>query len=326
MTTRTSWNPSDNLRTTPVILDPDYLALTVLVTFVYQAVFYFIAAVCKFDKVTDFSYGTNFIALAVLTFFLNQTYYIRQIINTGLVIIWGIRLGGFLLVRIIAIGQDKRFDGMREKPLQFLRFWIFQFLSILVIYLPMCFVNAEYFDIALQWNDYFGWGLWLIGFLIETIADQQKFNYRQDPNNKDHWCDAGIWSWSRHPNYFGEMLCWIGIWASAASILVGGEWATVVSPLYIINILLFLSGLNRLERSADDKYWNNAEYLRYKKSTSPIILCPPPLYRALAKALKCIVCCEFPLYTLSPEEKKKLEDKKHREERRLEEGRSSENS
>lgn len=133
--------------------------------------------------------------LAVLTFFLNQTYYLRQIILSGLVTIWAIRLGGFLLVRIIAIGQDKRFDNMREKPLQFLRFWIFQFLSIWVIYLPMCFVNAEYYDTALQWNDYFGWGLWLLGFLIETIADQQKFNYRQDPKNKDHWCDAGIWSW-----------------------------------------------------------------------------------------------------------------------------------
>lgn len=133
--------------------------------------------------------------LAVLTFFLNQTYYLRQIILSGLVTIWAIRLGGFLLVRIIAIGQDKRFDNMREKPLQFLRFWIFQFISIWVIYLPMCYVNAEYYDIALQWNDYFGWGLWLVGFLIETIADQQKFNYRQDPKNKDHWCDVGVWSW-----------------------------------------------------------------------------------------------------------------------------------
>ncbi|KAK3745059.1 hypothetical protein QZH41_014554, partial [Actinostola sp. cb2023] len=115
-------------------------------------------------------------------------------------------------------------------------------------------------------------------------------------DNKGKWCDVGPWKWSRHPNYFGEMLVWWGIFIISCGILQGGEWAAILSPLFIMAVLLFLSGITILEQKADEQYGSLQTYRQYKNCTSPLIPLPPPFYAALAKTIKTIFCCEFPLY------------------------------
>jgi steroid 5-alpha reductase family enzyme len=278
-------------------LDSNFLALTALVTFGYQLSFYIVAGCLRFDKVTDFAYGTNFIVLAIMTLCVRGEYHPRQIVVSALVILWGIRLAGYLLMRIIVIGEDHRFDKIRKDLLKFGGFWLAQFVSIWVIFVPIAILNAIPNQSDLQWRDYLGWAIFGVGWIVEAVGDQQKFAYRNNPTSKGHWCDAGLWNYTRHPNYFGEMLCWWGLFTSGASMYSGAQWAGVVGPLYVVFILLFLSGIPALEESADKKYWNRPDYQEYKKSVSVLIPLPHFVYRNLPRILKGIFLCEFPYYT-----------------------------
>jgi len=267
----------------------------------WQGLFYLIAAGFKFDKVTDLAYGTNFVLNSIITLCFGGTYYVRQIVVTILVDLWGIRLAGFLFYRIVTIGEDKRFDEYRQYPLRFLRFWIFQMIAVFVILLPEVFLNSDSTDDPLNFRDYLGWAMFVIGFVVEVWADQAKFGYRNNTNNKGHWCDSSIWSWSRHPNYFGEVLLWFGLAVSCCSVFHKADWATFVGPTFLLLLLLFVSGIPLLEKSSDNRFWNTPGYQDYKRATSPFIPLPPVLYRSLPKFLKLSCCCEFPLYTYEPE-------------------------
>lgn len=140
--------------------------------------------------------------------------------------------------------------------------------------------------------DFIGWVFFCVGFLVETLADKQKYDYRNESSNDGHWCDDGLWKWSRHPNYFGEFCVWIGIWLSCIGSFHTWDFFTIVSPLYIILVVMLVSGPTRLEESADKRYWSQPEYQKYKKRTSNIIPMPPALYGSLSKTLKSIFCCD----------------------------------
>ena len=113
--------------------------------------------------------------------------------------------------------------------------------------------------------------IWAAGFLIETVADHQKFSFRNDRKNKDRWIDTGLWRYSRHPNYFGEILCWTGIFIYVIPILSGWQWMSIISPLGITATLLFFSGIPTVEKKDDERYGKMKEYQRYKKTTSVLI-------------------------------------------------------
>jgi len=281
------------------VLDDRYLAITAIITFVWQFGFYIPAALCKFDKVTDLAYGTNFVVLAIITFFLKETFYPRQIVVTIFVCIWGIRLAGYLFYRIIKIGQDHRFDGARENPLKFGAWFFLQFVTIWSFSLPFILLNASSANPSLAWNDYFGWVLFVIGFVCETIGDQQKFVYRNNPENKDHWCDVGIWKLSRHPNYFGEIVLWWGIFASCASILNTWDWFVILGPVFLTIILLFGSGVPTTEKSTDKRFWKLEEYQQWKKRTPVLIPFFPGVFGGVPKV---IFCCEWGFYSSPPKE------------------------
>ena len=174
---------------------------------------------------------------------------------TVLVTLWGARLAGYLLIRIIKIGKDKRFDQIRGNPIKFLIFWIFQIVWVYVVSLPVIFINSP---IALQRDisvtDIVGAVIFLVGRFYETVADYQKFIFKTSPLNKDKWCDVGLWKVSRHPNYLGEICVWWGAFIVSSTILVAAKWLAVVSPLFVMLTLIFFTGIPPLERSADRKY------------------------------------------------------------------------
>ncbi|XP_043696425.1 uncharacterized protein LOC122646867 isoform X2 [Telopea speciosissima] len=279
------------------VLDSHFFALTAVITVGYQFLFFIITALLKFDKVTDFAGSTNYIILAILTLVLKGTWHFRQIVLTLLVVIWGLRLALFLLMRILQWGEDRRFDEMRSKLGKLAVFWTFQAVWVWTVSLPVTVVNASDRNPSIQARDIIGWIMWSVGFTVEATADQQKLVFKQSPNNRGKWCNVGLWKFSRHPNYFGEILLWWGIFVASAPVLEGAEWLVILGPIFLTLLLLFVSGIPLLEESADKKFGNVAEYKIYKRTTSPLILLPSVVYGNLPAWFKAAFLFELPLYS-----------------------------
>ncbi|EPS73789.1 hypothetical protein M569_00967, partial [Genlisea aurea] len=280
-------------------IDSHLLALTAAVTLAYQLLFFVITALLRFDKLTDFAGSTNFVILAVLTLAVNGTWHFRQVILSALVVIWGLRLAGFLLMRILQWGEDRRFDEIRGNLGKLAVFWIFQALWVWTVSLPVTVVNGNDRNPRLRAQDIIGWIIWCIGIAIEATADQQKLAFKNSPENRGKWCNVGVWKYSRHPNYFGEIFLWWGIFIAASPVLKNAEWLVVIGPTFLTALLLFISGIPLLEDSADKNYGNVAAYRQYKKSTSPLVPLPPAVYGSLPSWFKEAFLFEFPIYSRS---------------------------
>lgn len=244
-----------------------------IISLAIQVILFIPAFIFKTDKLTDFSYSLTFI---ILTLFLLLTNNIStsKIILATMILIWAFRLGIFLFIRITKIKRDKRFDGVRESFIKFAQFWILQGIAVWVILIPSIFFLTQ--DLAMTKLSCLGIFVWISGFLIETISDAQKFSFMQrNSKNKSKWISTGLWKYSRHPNYFGEMLCWIGIYLFVVSGLTTSQaLISIIGPLFIIFILLFGTGVPKLEQSADKKFGKIKEYQEYKRRTSLVILWP----------------------------------------------------
>lgn len=238
-----------------------------------QAVFFAFAATLKTDKVTDLSYGLTFVIVAVVLLLQGDTRDTPRLAVTMMVSLWGVRLAGYLFFRIFQMGRDKRFDGVRENFVRFFRFWFFQGVAVWVIMLPV----IVWFPTAGPWNLLMTAGtiVWAAGFVIEAVADAQKFAAKNQPGGESRWMDTGLWRFSRHPNYFGEILVWWGVFVFVAKDLVRLQWLTIVGPIAITYLLLRVTGIPTLEASAAKKWGTNAEYQAYVRRTSRLILWPP---------------------------------------------------
>lgn len=233
---------------------------------------FLIAFRLKSDKLTDISYAVSFIALALLALHESKgTAY--TLIGIGLVCVWALRIGSFLLYRVLRAGSDRRFDGMREHFWKFGKFWLGQAVTVWILMLPITLAasgNGTWHTFALV-----GIACWLVGLALESMADLQKYRFTHNPANKNQWIDNGIWHYSRHPNYFGEMLVWIGIYLYVLpSLSLDSQLVGIASPLFIIVLLLFVSGVPILERDADKRWGIIPAYKTYKKQTSLLIPLP----------------------------------------------------
>ncbi|KAJ9162497.1 hypothetical protein P3X46_022264 [Hevea brasiliensis] len=282
------------------VIDSHFLALTAVATVGYQLLFFIITALLKIDKVTDFAGSTNFVILAVLTLVLKGTWHLRQVVLSLLVVTWGLRLGLFLLMRILQWGEDRRFDKIRGNLGRLAIFWIFQAAWVWTVSLPVTVVNASDRNPSLQVEDIMGWIMWSVGVSIEAAADQQKLKFKNSPENIGKWCNVGLWKYSRHPNYFGEIFLWWGIFVASTPVLEGAEWLVILGPMFLTLLLFFVSGIPLLEISADKKFGNVAAYRVYKRTTSPLIPLPPVVYGNLPSWLKTTFLFEFPFYSLNP--------------------------
>ncbi|XP_067132018.1 uncharacterized protein [Centruroides vittatus] len=283
------------------VLDVDHLGVSAIVTVAMQLFFFILASAFQFDKLADFAGGTNFIIVALLTLFLGETYDMRQCLVTAFVCVWGARLSGFLMYRVMKVGRDQGFEDKSHSIIKYLIFWTFQGVWVYLVSLPVIYINSPRkavpnSPLPMTTLDYVGSSMFVFGLLCETFADIQKFRFKGDPANKERWCDYGLWKFSRHPNYFGEIILWWGIFLIAINVIKGPEWLSIISPLFTTGIILFLSGIPLLEKSADDRYRGQEDYHNYKCSTSPLIPLPPSLYGIFPGFFKCVLCCEFPLY------------------------------
>ena len=196
---------------------------------------------------------------------------IRSVFVATFVSIWTLRLGIFLYKRIVKAGEDRRFRDIKKSLPKFLMTWT---LSALWVFLTT--VNAITL-IALNPFEpigvFFVLGvlLWLLGFGFEVIADRQKKHFSEQSENKGRFITQGLWSVSRHPNYFGEIILWIGIAIISLPFLSGWQFVTLVSPVFVFLLLTRISGLPFLEDKAEKKWGEDKDYIEYKKRT-PILV------------------------------------------------------
>lgn len=329
------------------VLDDYYLAITFLITVGYQLFFFAIAFSLKFDKLTDFAGGTNFVVLAIITLSFSGTHNARQIVDSLFIMFWGARLSGFLLFRIIKTGKDDRFDDKRDDFFKFLFFWVFQMFWVWTVSLPVTLLNSPN---IMQYNQpSFGTGrdiagviLWSVGFVMESYSDVQKYLFRSNPANKGKTCDVGLFSWSRHPNYFGEIIMQFAIFMIAISPAAYGYiptgsgaynalYASILGPFFLTILLMFVSGLTLQERPGAKKKFEGdgpdgpgwTQYKRWTERTSILIPFPPQAYVYVPTMLKRTLFLEFPLYVFDPS---KHADQSKVQDRQAEEGRRSEST
>jgi steroid 5-alpha reductase family enzyme len=191
------------------------------------------------------------------------------------VVIWAGRLGFFLFRCILKAGKDARFDDIKLSFVRFLNTWTLQglwvTLTLAAALAAITTTNRKEFDLfAIA-----GALVWVFGFTVETIADAQKGKYFTDQGNKGKFIETGLWAWSRHPNYFGEIMLWVGVAIIAMPVLQGWQWVTLISPVFVTLLLTRISGLPMLEKRADERWGGQKDYEAYKVRTPVLIPWPP---------------------------------------------------
>ena len=197
---------------------------------------------------------------------------LRELIVSLLVVIWSLRLSSFLYLRIHRTGKDGRFDQLKPSPIRFLVPWTLQGLWVFLTMIVVIVINSQADSApALGIWDGIGLSLWILGFGIEAIADNQKTVFNTEPENKGKWIDSGLWSYSRHPNYLGEILLWTGIAFFGISCFTGLERVAWISPIFIYLLLTKISGTPILDKRALEKWGDDPEYQKYRDNTPTLI-------------------------------------------------------
>lgn len=199
----------------------------------------------------------------------------RAQIVAAMVAIWAVRLGFMLFTRIRRAGEDKRFREIKTNPVRFLGVWTLQ--AMWVTLTSACAVAVIALDDGLPLGVifYVGAAMWAAGFLLEVVADSQKNAFRGKPENRERFITHGLWAWSQHPNYFGEILLWAGIAVIALPVLGGWSWAALISPVFVFLLLVRVSGIPTLDRAAQERWGDDPAYKDYTSQTSKLIPLPP---------------------------------------------------
>ena len=196
----------------------------------------------------------------------------RELIVSLLVIIWSLRLSVFLYLRIHRTGKDGRFDKLKTSPIRFLVPWTIQGLWVFLTMIVVIVINSQAGSAsALGIWDGIGLSIWILGFGIEAIADNQKTAFNKESSNQGKWIESGLWSYSRHPNYLGEILLWTGIAFFGISCFTGLERVAWISPIFIYLLLTKISGIPILDKRALEKWGDDPEYQEYRANTPALI-------------------------------------------------------
>lgn len=251
------------------------VVLSLIIALGMQAFFFAFAWKFKTDKLTDLSYGLTFAVLAVLWLYKDGRLVTDfRMLVAVMVVLWAARLSSYLLARVIKTGRDKRYDEMRNSFLKFGRFWLLQGLSVWLIMQPVIYMLTRNEVLRLDTTAKVSLYIWSFGLIIEFLADAQLHSFRFSGKSNGKWIDEGLWHYSRHPNYFGEILLWWGVFIYGLSSYESIGWLTVVGPLTITGLLLFGSGIPILEKANDKRWGGDPEFQRYKATTSILIPLP----------------------------------------------------
>lgn len=249
---------------------PLFAALVALAFFIQWLVF-IPSFLRQTERFFDLTGSLTYISVVTIGILLGAAVDARAILLWTLVVVWAVRLGTFLFRRIRRAGKDNRFDDIKPHFIRFLNTWTIQALwvtfTVGAALVAITTANRKEFDLFA----FIGLLLWLLGFGMEVVADAQKSRFSANPENRGRFIQTGLWARSRHPNYFGEILLWIGIAVIALPVLRGWQWVTLISPVFVALLLTRVSGIPLLEKRADEKWGGQADYETYKRTTPALI-------------------------------------------------------
>lgn len=236
------------------------------VVFIFMNLFFFISVKLKRNDIADSAWGLGFIVLALFNLIASENLQRTKLIITTLVILWGLRLISYITLRNWGKSEDFRYKEWREKwgrnaiLRSYLQVFLLQGLFMFLVSLPVNLYNR--FDGGVALFSFVGLIVWVIGFYFETVGDIQMFIFKKNKDNKGQVMDQGLWQYTRHPNYFGEVTQWWGIWI----LTIGSTYwyLGLIGPLTISFLILKVSGIPMLEK----KYEGNKDFEAYKRKTS----------------------------------------------------------
>ena len=229
----------------------------------------------KTEAYFDLTGSITYVSITAAALVLSDGLDARAWIAAILVAVWAGRLGTFLFRRVRRDGRDGRFDAIKTNPLRFFMTWTLQGLWVLFTAACALAIITSADREVLGWVGYVGIAIWVIGFAIEVVADQQKSAFKRNRANDGGFITTGLWAWSRHPNYFGEIMLWIGMAVLALPILSGWRWVMLISPVFVIVLLTRISGIPLLEARGMKRWGEDPDYKAYVARTSILVPLPP---------------------------------------------------
>lgn len=248
--------------------------ITAAAVLVYMTGWFIAAQIRGRNDIADVAWGLGFILAAAISLLAGGIYPPRGLLVSGLVLVWGIRLAAHIHSRDRGKGEDPRYRKWREEwgkwfvLRSFLQVFMLQGVLLVMVALPVIFVNHAP-PAPLGPLDLLGLTIWLIGFSFEAVGDRQLLTFTRDPANRGKLMTSGLWRYTRHPNYFGEVTLWWGIWLM--TLALPGGWLTIIGPITITFLILKVSGIPMLEKRYEDR----ADFQEYKRRTSAFFPLPP---------------------------------------------------
>jgi steroid 5-alpha reductase family enzyme len=239
----------------------------ILLIFCIQWISFIPAFIFQTEKFYDLTGSITYLTTVFTALYITDSGNISDYVIVSCVAIWAIRLGSFLFMRIHKAGEDRRFRDIKPNFTRFFMTWTLQGMWVSMCLLCVLTALSSYSGIIVNNIFYIGLMIFISGFIIEVLADHQKTVFRKNIDNKDKFISSGLWAYSRHPNYFGEILLWLGIAVMSFSSLEGYQYFTLISPIFVYILLVYISGIRMLENQANKKWGHLDSYKEYLKNT-----------------------------------------------------------
>ena len=241
--------------------------LCTIIIFIIQWIVFIPSYLLSTEHFFDLTGSITFITVSILAFLMNDFKNLRQWIVLILILIWALRLGSFLFLRIRKAGEDSRFTTIKKDFSVFFLTWNLQGLWVLFTLFGALTILTSNNNSNFGILDIIGVLIWIIGFVIEVLSDRQKSEFKNNKSNAGQFIQSGLWKYSRHPNYFGEILIWTGMAVIGITIYSGLGWLGLISPFFVFVILNYISGVRLLEKQANERWGSNNAYQSYKQKT-----------------------------------------------------------
>lgn len=252
----------------------NYYSTLILVLFAYMTLWFLISILKKRNDVADVAWGLGFVLMAWVSFFLSDDPGERGLLVATLVSIWGFRLAWHIHARNKGKEEDYRYLAWRNEwgkwfyPRSYIQVYLLQGMFLFLIVSPVLLINKSTGN-DLGTLDMIGAAVWVLGFCFEAVGDAQLARFVKNPGNTGKLMRSGLWAYTRHPNYFGEVVQWWGVWLIALA--VPGGWVGVVGPVTITFLILKVSGIPMLEKKMEE----HPEFREYKRRVSVFFPLPP---------------------------------------------------
>ena len=251
----------------------------VLLAFIIQWACFIPAYLLQTEKFYDLTGSLTYLSVVLFAVLSSSSFENTSLIVCVCIIVWAIRLGSFLFLRIKKDGEDKRFRAIKPNLTRFFMTWTLQGTWVTMCLLCVTTALSSGGGVKEGVGFYLGLLIFVVGFTLEVVADNQKTKFRNNPENKNKFISSGLWAKSRHPNYLGELILWIGVTVMSIESLQGIQYITLISPLFVYILLMYISGVRMLEASGNKKWGGLTEYKEYLNNTPKFFI----TFKSLAK-------------------------------------------